>query len=114
MSARADNYERLHRPTSHRWSDVRATLQVATQKRLAIGVALLVLPGVTDRAEEVDAIVALLGELPGGRIELRDLGADPLRVVASLAPVRSLGVRALLERIAEADHFQMRTAAAVA
>lgn len=113
-SARAETYEGVHRPVAHRWSDVRATLQVATEKRLAIGVALLLLPGLTDRAEETDAVVSLLGELPGGRLELRDLGADPLRVIASLAPARALGVRALLDRIREADHFQVRTAAAVA
>lgn len=113
-SALPDTYERMHRPVAHRWSDVRAALQVAIEKRLAIGVALLVLPGVTDRPAEIDAIVSLLGELPGGRLELRDLGADPLRAISSLAPGRGLGVRALLDRIGEADHFQVRTAAAVA
>lgn len=110
-SARAETYEALHGPIAHRWADVRASLQVAAERRLALTIALLVLPGLTDRPAELDAIVTLLDELPGGRLELRDLGADPLRVLAALPPARPLGIRALLDRIGEADHF--RTAAPV-
>jgi molybdenum cofactor biosynthesis enzyme MoaA len=113
-SARAETYERLHRPVAHRWSDVRASLQVAVEHRLAITVALLVLPGLTDRGAEIDAILALLGELPSGVLELRDLGADPLRTLSQFAPARASGVRTLLDRIAEADHFRMRAPAAAA
>ncbi len=113
-SARSETYERLHGPVAHRWGDVRATLQVATERRIAITVALLVLPGLTDRPEEIDAIVALLGELPGGCLELRDLGADPIRVLAAFPAARPVGVRAMLERIAEADHFEMGTTAPAA
>lgn len=105
-SARSDTYDRLHGPIAHRWSDVRASLQAAVESRVAIAIALLVLPGLSDRADEIDAIVALLGELPGGRLELRDLGADPLRALSTLPPARPLGMRAFLDRIAEADHFR--------
>jgi hypothetical protein len=107
-SALADTYERLHRPVAHRWSDVRASLQAAVEHRLTITVALLVLPGLTDRDAEIEALVALLGELPRGRLELRDLGADPLRTLAHFPAGRASGVRTLLRRIGEADHFQMR------
>ncbi len=105
-SARADTYERVHGPLAHRWSDVRASLLAAGERRIALTVALLVLPGLTDRAAEIDALGALLGELPGGRLELRDLGADPLRVLAAVPRAPALGVGALLARIAEADHFR--------
>lgn len=110
-AALAGSYERLHGPLAHRWADVRASLQVAVEHRLAITVALLVLPGLTDQQLETDAIVALLGELPGGRVELRDLGADPLRALSALPSSRPLGMLTFLGRIAEADHFEMQAAA---
>jgi hypothetical protein len=105
-SARAGTYDAIHGPLAHRWADVRASLEVAVERRVALTVALLLLPGVTDRPAEIDAIVELLGDLPGGRLELRDLGADPLRVVGAVAGRSPLGMRALLDRLAEADHFR--------
>lgn len=104
-SARPETYEALHAPTAHRWSDVRACLQLVADRRVAMVIALLVLPGVTDRPAEIDAIVSLLGDLPGGRLDLRDLGADPLRTLAVLPRGRAAGVSALLGRLAESDHF---------
>ena len=105
-SARGDTYERLHGSIAHRWSDVRASLTVAAE-RARLTVALLLLPGLTDRPEEIDAISTLLGELPGGQLELRDLGCDPLRTVARFPRGRAAGMRALLDRLAEADHFHV-------
>lgn len=107
-SARPETYELLHGPVAHRWTDVRASLQLVAERGIGLGIALLVLPGVTDRAAELDAIAALLGELPGGTLELRDLGADPARALAGFPRARPLGVRALLARLAEADHFPLR------
>lgn len=106
-SARAETYEPLHAPIDHRWGDVRACLLLAAERSVAISVALLVLPGLADRSTEIDAVVELLGELPGGRLELRDLGADPLRVLAAFPRAPALGVRVLIERLAEADHFRL-------
>ncbi len=113
-SARPDTYETLHGPVAHRWSDVRTSLQLAAARRVALTVALLVLPGLTDRPDEIDAIVELLGELAGGRIELRDLGCDPLRAVGAFPSVRASGMGHLLARIAEADHFRLADAPAAA
>ncbi|MDE3193456.1 MAG: radical SAM protein [Chloroflexota bacterium] len=109
-SARPDTYETLHGPIAHRWSDVRASLQLAAERDVRITIALLVLPGLTDRPAEVDALVALLGELPGGHVELRDLGSDPLRALRAFRHGAAGGIRALLARIAEADHFRVSVA----
>jgi pyruvate-formate lyase-activating enzyme len=113
-SARAETYEPLHGPTEHRWSDVRASMQLLAQRRAVLTIALLLMPGLTDAPAEIDALAALLGELPGGRIELRDLGADPLRLLSSLPPQRPLGLRALLARLGEADHFRIPAAPVIA
>jgi len=106
-AATPETYRLLHGPIAHGWSDVRASLHVAAARGIRPTVALLVLPGVTDRAVEIDAIVALLGELPGGKLELRDLGADPARTLAAFPAAKPLGVRILLDRVAEADHFRL-------
>lgn len=106
-AARADTFELLHGPLGHRWTDVRACLQLAAERGVALTIALLTLPGMTDRPAEIDALLSLLGELPGGRLEVRDLGADPLRTLAGFPRARPLGMRALLGRLTEADHFRL-------
>lgn len=107
-SARGGTYELIHGPVAHRWADVRACFEVAASRGVALTVAILSLPGLTDRAEELDAFMELLGDLPGGRLELRELGADPVRVLAALPRGRTIGVAGMLARIAEADHFPLR------
>ncbi|MBU6424607.1 MAG: radical SAM protein, partial [Chloroflexi bacterium] len=106
-SARPDTYEALHRPVAHRWSDVRAGLQLAAERHVPVTIALLVLPGLTDRAAEIEALVALLDEMPAGRLEPRDLGCDPLRTVAAFGRTDALGIPALIARLREADHFRL-------
>jgi pyruvate-formate lyase-activating enzyme len=102
LSARAATYEALHRPDGYRFADVRASLRLAADLRVAISVSVPVLPGLFDRADEVDSLVALLAELPeGSALLLRDLHADPLRALA-LVPQRGaepIGVPAAIERI---------------
>ncbi|MBI3522254.1 MAG: radical SAM protein [Chloroflexi bacterium] len=86
-SARSETYELLHGPTAHRWGDVRASLQAASELGLELEIALLVLPGLTDRPSELETLVELLGTLPRATLALRDLAADPLRALA-LVPTR--------------------------
>ena len=106
-SARSETYDRLHGPVAHRWSDVRASMQTAVERGARLTIALLVLPGLTDRPNEMDELATLLGELPGGSIELRDLGCDPVRTLAQLPGASGAGMRSFLDRLAEADHFRV-------
>jgi len=106
-SAVSATYDRLHGPVSHRWSDVRACLEAAAELRVRLTVALLVLPGLTDRPVETEAIAELLDALPGGALELRDLGCDPLRALAAFPAVPAAGMRTLLGRLAAVEHFRV-------
>jgi pyruvate-formate lyase-activating enzyme len=102
ISARAGTYESLHGPDGYRFPDVRATLRLATELRLAITLRVLVLPGVFDRADELVDLIALLAELPeGSTLLVRDLHADPLRALARLHSrgIEPIGIRAAIERI---------------
>jgi pyruvate-formate lyase-activating enzyme len=102
-SARADTYETLHRPEGYRFVDVRASLRVAAEQRLATSLLVPVLPGVFDRTEEIAALIDLAGELrEGSAILLRDLAADSLRALALVKGRETrIGVGRALERLRE-------------
>ena len=108
-SADGPMYERVHRPNGFRWTDVRATLREAVARRLAITVDLLALPGLTDRASEVGALLALLGELPAGtEVRLADLAADPYALLARLPAGATIGIATVLDRLrADAAHVRL-------
>jgi pyruvate-formate lyase-activating enzyme len=103
VSARAETYDTLHRPDGYRFTDVRASLRVAAEQRLATSLVIPVLPGLFDRTDEIAALVGLAGDLrEGGAILLRDLAADPLRALATLKGRDvSIGVTRALERLRE-------------
>ena len=111
ISAIPSTYAAYYRPEGYGWAEVRASLHLAAERGLLVNINLLVLPGLTDRPDEVGAFVALLRELPRGVVQLRNLNADPKRALAVFEPARSLlGVSAMLERYrAEAPHFALRS-----
>lgn len=99
-SARAETYERLHAPRDFRWADVRGGVRQAVESGLAVTIELQVLPGLTDRAEEIEALVALLRELPAGSLlRLRDLPADPYVTLRANPGSAAEGVDVLVERL---------------
>ena len=111
-SADGETYERVHRPTGFRWADVRAALREATRRKLAITVELLVLPGLTDRAAEIGALLSLLGELPAGtELRLAELAADPYAALARVpleAGDATIGIAPLIDRLrADAAHVRL-------
>ncbi|MEX2047288.1 MAG: radical SAM protein [Chloroflexota bacterium] len=103
VSARADTYEALHRPDGYRFGDVRASIRVAAEQRLAAGLLIPVLPGIFDRTDELAALIALASELPeGSAVLVRDLAADPLRALAALKTRDAhTGIAPALERLRE-------------
>lgn len=109
VSAHGPTYERVHQPSGYRWTDVRATLREAAARRLATTVELLTVPGLTDRATEAGALLALLGELPSGtELLLTALAADPYALLARVTGGEALGIAALLDRLrADAAHVRL-------
>ncbi|MEP6693675.1 MAG: radical SAM protein [Chloroflexota bacterium] len=100
-SARADTYEALHRPDGYRFVDVRASVRVAAEQRIAASLLIPVLPGVFDRTDELDALIDFAGDLrEGSAILLRDLAADPLRALAAVkGRAECIGVGRAVERL---------------
>ena len=84
VSARADTYEAIHRPSGYRFADVRAGIAAGSAAALSLHV--LVLPGLFDREAELEAFAALAGELPrASAVVLSDLAVDPSRA-SRIAP----------------------------
>ena len=100
LTARASAYEALHGPVAYRFADVRATIRLAAELRLSLSIEVRVHPGIFDRAEEIDALVAILAEAPEGTaLLLRDLHADPLRVLALLPAGEPIGIARAVARL---------------
>lgn len=101
-SARSDTYEAIHGPTGYRYTDVRAAIAVAREARIGVRLALLMLPGLSDRDAELEALGALVGDA-GADVELRDLGADARRALALAPRADTLhGMDAAVARLLEA------------
>ena len=83
-SARADTYDAIHGPISYRYTDVRSALGIARAAGARVALVVLVLPGLTDRPRELEALTALAAEA-GATVELRDLGADARRALGLLS-----------------------------
>jgi pyruvate-formate lyase-activating enzyme len=99
-SARSETYERLHGPRGYRFTDVRASIDAAIGAKLSLSIVVLIMPGLSDRERELDAIVSLCGALPpGSQVLLRDLVADPAAVVRVIGAGEPLGVERLLARL---------------
>ena len=110
VSARAETYEAIHRPEGFRFADVRASIANAIAGRVSLALRVLTLPGLTDRARELDALVGLAGDLPaGGALILSDLAADPQRAL-QLAPSAEVvvGMDRMLDRLrTDAAHLRI-------
>ena len=110
VSARAETYEVIHRPDGFRFGDVRASIAQAIAGKVSLALRVLALPGLTDRARELDALVGLAGDLPaGGSLILCDLAADPQRAlrIAPSAEV-ALGMDRMLDRLrTDAAHLRI-------
>jgi len=109
-SAAAETYEAIHRPDGFRFADVRASLAHAIAGRVSVALRVLVLPGLTDRERELDALVGLAGDLPaGGSIVLSDLSSDPQRALRITPSAEApIGMDRLLDRLrTDAAHLRI-------
>jgi hypothetical protein len=101
-SARTDTYDALHGPIRYRYTDVRASIAMARESAAQVVLCVLVLPGLTDRPSELDALGELIGDA-GASVLLRDLGADARRAIALAPKIEApRGMDAAIERLLEA------------
>ncbi|MCL6612696.1 MAG: radical SAM protein, partial [Peptococcaceae bacterium] len=84
ISAREEVYNAYHRPRGYGLADVRASIRTAVQAGVYTSLNLLVLPGLTDRAEEMEALAGLIRETGVHMVQLRNLNIDPDCLFAGL------------------------------
>ncbi|MDQ2914369.1 MAG: radical SAM protein [Chloroflexota bacterium] len=109
-SARVETYEAIHRPEGFRFADVRTSIANAIAAKVSVALRVLALPGLTDRAREVDALVGLAGELPAGSsLVLCDLAADPHRALRVAPSAESaIGMGPMIDRLrSDAAHLRI-------
>jgi len=94
-------YTAYYLPRSYRWEDVRASIGLAKQSGLYTTLNYLVFPGVTDREEELEALLTLIREAQPDMIQMRNLSIDPELYLRTVPPARGkcLGMRTVLRAI---------------
>jgi wyosine [tRNA(Phe)-imidazoG37] synthetase (radical SAM superfamily) len=78
-SAVKDLYESYYCPVKYSWEDVEASLALCRRRGAYLSLNLLTLPGVTDRAGEVEALLALVRRHRVDQVQVRSLCIDPLQ-----------------------------------
>lgn len=104
-SAREETYAPYYRPRTYRFAEVVETLRVARGRGLFTSVNLLSFPGVTDRADEADALSELARVTGLRMIQWRCLNVDPdwyMGLFAGAPREARLGMTALFARMREA------------
>lgn len=77
LSAVPDSYRRYHRPQNYHLEQVGESIDRLRAKGVFISLNLLVMPGYTDRREEMAALFRWLHRHPVNMIQLRNLNIDP-------------------------------------
>lgn len=99
ISALDDHYNAYYRPRGYSLANVEKSLRYAADKGVLTSINYLVFPGVSDREEEIEAIVGLAKRTDLKLIQLRNLNIDPESYLA-LIPKPSceiLGMKQMLE-----------------
>lgn len=96
-------YEAYYRPRGYNLENVRASLKYAAQKGVHTSLNLLTFPGVTDREEEVEALIAFVRDTGVKLIQIRNLNIDPDYFLAALPKAQGqiLGIPAFLEILSQ-------------
>jgi pyruvate-formate lyase-activating enzyme len=105
-SACKDLYEAYYLPVRYGWEDVEASIHLAKRRGLYTALNLLVFPGVTDRAGEIDALCALVRSAGVDQVQVRSLAIDPEQYLAVArgrgAGGPALGVEELIRQLKRA------------
>jgi pyruvate-formate lyase-activating enzyme len=76
-SVREELYNRYYRPVGYTFGDVLESVRIAREKGLFTMINYLVSPGLTDAAEEVEALTRFVAGTGVDMIQLRNLSIDP-------------------------------------
>jgi pyruvate-formate lyase-activating enzyme len=96
-------YAAYYRPIGYELSDVLESVRLAVQRGLRVSLNLLTHPGITDDAEELQAMESFLRQVPVRMIQTRTLNIDPHHYFAIAGrPKEPRGMREALAAIRQA------------
>jgi pyruvate-formate lyase-activating enzyme len=99
-SVQEEFYNRYYRPSGYSFSDVKGSVTIAKERGLFTMLNYLVSPGLTDREDEVEALLRFIGETGVDMLQLRNLSIDPDFYNRRMeVKGRGIGMYRLLERI---------------
>ena len=76
-SPRSELYDPYYRQGSYGFADVKRSIKYARSQDVFVSVNLLVMPGVSDREEEVEALLDFIAETRINQVQFRNLNIDP-------------------------------------
>ncbi len=99
ISALDDHYNAYYQPRGYGVKNVAATLRYAADKGVYTSINYLVFPGVTDREEEVEAMVDFLRDNGVRLVQMRNLNIDPEYYLSKIPPQRGelSGMKTVIE-----------------
>lgn len=102
-SPRPKGYNAYYRQQGYSFSDVVRSIKYARQHGVFVSINLLVLPGVSDRQEEAEALLEFIDDTKINQVQFRNLNIDP-DVYLNLMPKAKgeiLGILTLVETVRE-------------
>lgn len=103
ISPNPEIYEAYYQPRGYQLQNVRDSLKYAAERGVHTALNLLTFPGVTDREEEVEALLDLVTDTGVKQIQIRNLNIDPDFYLEKIPPARCevLGIPTFLEILAQ-------------
>lgn len=100
-SPRQECYDVYYRQMKYTFDDVVRSVKYARSKGVFVSVNLLVMPGVSDREEEVEALLEFIADTGVNQVQFRNLNIDPDLYVGLLPEAKGeiLGMNSLLEAV---------------
>jgi pyruvate-formate lyase-activating enzyme len=90
-------YKRYHRPRRYQFEEVVDSLILAKGKGIYTSINLLVLPGFTDREEEVKGLIELIKKTRLDLIQMRNLNIDPDLSLNEMGEGEGMGISRMIE-----------------
>ncbi|MDF2657965.1 MAG: radical protein [Paenibacillus sp.] len=99
ISALDDHYNAYYKPRGYTLANVEKSLTYATSKGVYTSINYLVFPGVTDREEEIEAMLGFAKRTGLRLIQLRNLNIDPEGYLQLIPPKRgnTYGMKQMIE-----------------
>lgn len=99
-SVREEFYDKYYRPVGYRFADVKESVRLAKERGLFVMINYLVSPGLSDNADEVEALLRFIGDTGIDMIQMRNLSIDPDFYNRRMGVTgRGIGMYRMLERV---------------